>query len=335
MDEDLQFATDLVFSDGVKDVLDSSSPPPSQVVVDPPPHAAQCLTIQADKFAALKLILGSADQSDLKYEVGLDNDFEFGALMLDPLQSMEQEWRSNGSNTDMANFTYITKGRARHPNDIPVHIKFANPQPGGLTEVDFDADFDAGHDGMTAKDFQNLDESKTAGLRLHHVVALRLYTSTSYPLFNTAMRLGTKPHPIRVTMYILDEALKKMRKVEARQNPERYNQTLHLWRGMRAVDLDLHEFKRLGGTELAPMSTTATRSVAEAFAKGQQRGLIFRYTTRGHSKGVCIDFLSLYPKEVEYLYPPLTNLTFDDRAQGEAEDPNSRFKVINVVPQWS
>ena len=104
---------------------------------------------------------------------------------------------------------------------------------------------------------------------------------------------------------------------------------------MKDVDLDLDQFKRVGGTELAPMSTTATRSVAEAFARGDQRGLIFRYTTRGHSKGVCIDFLSLYPKEKEYLYPPLTNLTFDLHAPDEAVDPDSHFKVINVVPQMS
>ena len=32
---------------------------------------------------------------------------------------------------------------------------------------------------------------------------------------------------------------------------------------MKDRDLDLDEFKRLGGTELAPMSTTLKRSVAE------------------------------------------------------------------------
>jgi len=246
---------------------------------------------------------------------------------------MKQEWESSGSNTDMANFTYIARGRARNPDDIPEHTKeqLANPGPGGPTM----SDFDAGHDDMRASDFQQLDQSVAAGLQLWHVVALRLYTSNSYPLFNKPMREGENPHPIRVTMYFLDEALKKIRKVEARQNPERYNTEQILWRGMRDVDLDLDQFKRVGGTELAPMSTTATRSVAEAFARGDQRGLIFRYTTRGHSKGVCIDFLSLYPKEKEYLYPPLSNLTFDLHAPDEAVDPDSHFKVINVVPQMS
>ena len=49
-------------------------------------------------------------------------------------------------------------------------------------------------------------------------------------------------------MYILDEALQKMRKVEARQNSEEYNKTLHRWRGIKDRDLDLDTFKRGGGT---------------------------------------------------------------------------------------
>jgi len=337
-EEALDGMSDIVFASGgdAEAAMGSPSqavvnfPPPSQVFVHSLPDAGQGPASQADKFAAVHLIMGRADQSVLKIEIGLDDDFEFGSLMRDPLRSMDQEWRSNGSNTDMANFTYITEGRARNPDDIPEHTKQELKSPGGPTE----SDFDAGHDGMTASDFQELEESKTAGLRLHHVVALRLYTSNSYRLFNEPMREGKKPHPIRVTMYVLDEALRQMRRVAAQQ-PERYNQTLRLWRGMRDRDLDLDKFKREGGTELAVMSTSAHRSVAENFARGDQGGLIFRYTTRAHSKGVCIDFLSLYPKEKEYMYPPLTYLTFDEHAQDEAEDPASHLKVIHVVPQWS
>ena len=63
---------------------------------------------------------------------------------------------------------------------------------------------------------------------------------------------------------------------------------------MRDRDLDL-------GTGLAPMSTSENKFVAESFATGNQRGLVFRCNSRGNSKGVCIDFLSLFPNEVEYL----------------------------------
>ena len=269
-------------------VMELSSSPPSQVVVDSPNHAGPSPASQADKFAAVKLILGRSHQSDLKHELGLEDTREFARLMREPLQSMEQEWRSNGSPTDMENFKYITEGRARDP--IPVHIMSELlADPAGPTE----SDFDAGHDGMTALHFLNKEISSAARLQLHHV-ALRLYTSSSYRFFNKPMRDGTKPHPIRVTMYVLDETLKKIRTVEARFHPERYNQTKVLWRGMRDRDLDL-------GTGLAPMSTSENKFGAESFATGNQRGLVFRCNSRGNSKGVCIDFLSLFPNEVEYL----------------------------------
>ena len=44
---------------------------PSQVVVHSLPHADPGPTGQADKFAAVKLILGRPDQSDLKQELGI------------------------------------------------------------------------------------------------------------------------------------------------------------------------------------------------------------------------------------------------------------------------
>jgi hypothetical protein len=68
----------------------------------------------------------------------------------------------NGFSIYMSNFTYITKGRARNP--IPEYTKqeLANPK-----RADLQSDFDVGHDGMTAEDFKNLNESKTSGLDLH------------------------------------------------------------------------------------------------------------------------------------------------------------------------
>ena len=58
--------------------------------------------------------------------------------------------------------------------------------------------------------------AQTLTLPLHTCVERRLYTSSSFPLFNRPMREGTKPHPIRFTMYILMEGLKMLRKVAAK-----------------------------------------------------------------------------------------------------------------------
>ena len=79
---------------------------------------------------------------------------------------------------------------------------------------------------------------------------MRLYTSDSFRLFNTGMREKTRPHPIKVTIYVLNEALKKLRKVVAKEKPHEYNKVKVLWRGMKDMTLDFEEFKRTGGTEV-------------------------------------------------------------------------------------
>ena len=63
-------------------------------------------------------------------------------------------------------------------------------------------------------------------------------------------------------------------------------------------------------TQLAPMSTTDSWSVAKSFA-ASRRGLIFEYVTQGNSRGVEIADFSMYPGEREFLYPPLTYLLLD------------------------
>ena len=77
-----------------------------------------------------------------------------------------------------------------------------------------------------------------AGLKAYEIAALRLYTSDSYPLFNAPMRQRTKPHPLRNTMLFLDEAITKLRTVDARLRPSEYNKIKYLWRGMKNKTLD-------------------------------------------------------------------------------------------------
>ena len=48
----------------------------------------------------------------------------------------------------------------------------------------------------------------------------------------------TKPHPIRFTVFVLNEALKKLRKVVAKERPQEYNKVKVLWRGMKDMTLD-------------------------------------------------------------------------------------------------
>jgi hypothetical protein len=71
-------------------------------------------------------------------------------------------------------------------------------------------------------------------------------------------------------------------------------------------------FESVGGTEMAViMSSTSDKMIALSYAEytSCECPLVFKYKTVGLSRGVKIQSLSLYPKEVEYIYPPLTFLS--------------------------
>jgi hypothetical protein len=209
-----------------------------------------------DKFTASKLSLGNPEDSDLREFLGLEDNVIYANGMEDPVKAMKLEWREHGSEKDWANFRYVLEGVACDPEWVPPHVKefiASGVYHGGALSA---ADFDAGHEGWELQHFLELPSSQLAGLKREHVVALRLYTSDSFRLFNSGMRAKTKPHPIRFTVYVLNKALKKLRKVAAKQKPDEYNKTKVLWRGMKDMTLDFEAFKRTGGTELAPMSTT-------------------------------------------------------------------------------
>merc|ERR1711920_206203 len=94
-----------------------------------------------------------------------------------------------------------------------------------------------------------------------------------------------KPHPWPMTLYFLDDGIKKLRGVAARLEPKEFNKMLPLWRGMKNMKLDLEQFNETGGTEVAPMSTTKNRDVAQKYAASEQP-LIFCFKTRGLGRGV-------------------------------------------------
>ena len=76
------------------------------------------------------------------------------------------------------------------------------------------------------------------------------------------------------------------------------------------------------------MSTSRSKSVAFKYASSQSP-LVFKYKTRGLGRGCSIGYLSLYPKEEEYLYPPLTYLLPERVYQEQG------YKVVEVAPQMS
>jgi len=116
--------------------------------------------------------------------------------------------------------------------------------------------------------------------------------------------------------------------VQAELDPEGFAAESTLWRGLSNATIDLEKFKKEGGTELAPMSTSADRSIATKYAASQSP-LILLYKTKGLTRGVSLKFLSVYPKEEEFLYPPGTFLTLGGVEESEG------FTIVTVEPQMA
>jgi len=80
-----------------------------------------------------------------------------------------------------------------------------------------------------------------------------------------------------------------------------------LWRGMKGMVADKN-FMQQGGTEMAFMSTTTDLSVAVRYSLSAN-SLIFKIRPRGFmGTGADLQWVSAFPNESEYCYPPLTYL---------------------------
>jgi hypothetical protein len=136
-----------------------------------------------------------------------------------------------------------------------------------------------------------------------------------------------------VTTQLLTEALRRLRAVGARSSSA--NQRLDLWRGVRHT-LVPHDFMECGGTELAPMSTTAKLDVAldylgDARNGSVGQGVLFKmHTASSLERGADIAFLSAFPEEEECLFPPLTFLRVTGSMEVSVGD--ALVSVIEVVP---
>ena len=216
--------------------------------------------------------------------------------------------------------------------------------------------------GMRLADFVLHSFSVIAGLFPPEVLALRLYTTAAFRSLNTPLRdqsATRPPHPFPITINYIKSGIGKLRAVEASQGDKG---TLDLWRGMKNLAAT-HAFKKDGGTELAPMSTTTDLAIAVKYAASpaslllkiktksfMQRGapplnraLVVTHSTPRVLKcsrpdglqrpltGADLTYLSAFPGEAELLYPPLTYLrpTGVDMA---FEAQGTCFTVVEVEP---
>ena len=213
---------------------------------------------------------------------------------------------------------------------------------------------------MRLGDFCASVEATEAKLDVPHVAACRLYTTAAFKQINQPLRDQgrSEPHPLPITVSFLTAAIGKLRVLGANKSDAR--SALDLWRGLKDVTVP-DSFMQLGGTELAPMSTTASLAVALQYSAQQQQqqqlqysalpsgkgvpavhsggdpggeALLFKCRTDSFmSRGASIEFLSAFPGEAEVLFPPLSYLNPSGK-QATLRVGARSVRVVEVVPHF-
>jgi hypothetical protein len=172
---------------------------------------------------------------------------------------------------------------------------------------------DKGRKQMTLADFKADPKAVAAKLNEAELVAMRLYTTLAYKFMNDPLRDDERygrrePCLLPVTTYFAQSGIKKLRAVHVASGGSTF------WRGMCNREVP-DDFIRMGGTELAFMSTTRDLGVAVRFCLSQ-RSLLFKIVSSGFmTMGADVQWLSAFPDEAEILYPPLTYLKPTGRSQ--------------------
>jgi hypothetical protein len=165
-------------------------------------------------------------------------------------------------------------------------------------------------DGKTLDQLLAHPDAQQALLERHHVLALRLYTTSSHPCINRPLREDPpiKPHPFAATAFFIADGIRRLQAVACVPAVGRNVLDEHvLWRGIADQGLSQGFFEQ-GGTEFACMSTTKDKGTAAMFM-GVNCPLLLKFVTSNVlSLGADIGFLSAFPAEREVLYPPLTYL---------------------------
>eukprot|EP00965_Chrysotila_dentata_P087151 2876950-Pleurochrysis_carterae.AAC.1 len=273
--------------------------------------------------------------------------------MFQGIARMTEEIIQNGTVDDRECFNYVLHGTCGENKRLWEHS-------GGKV---MDAFYKLAADGRAG---QNLDyfyqhkSSRDAHLLLEHVVALRLYTTAAYRTINSNLRNRDKPHPFPVTVAFLAEGIKRLRAVGAIKNagtdaesllPQTLEQEQNdnaneetaigsdgpLWRGLADVSVDTRKFSEEGGTEYAPFSTTSDYMVALHYSSGPnaEKRLLFQVSTSSFiDRGASLQYLSAFPDEAEFLYPPLTYLKPTGK-QEVMQVGSIEYTVIEVIPHIS
>ena len=124
-----------------------------------------------------------------------------------------------------------------------------------------------------------------------------------------------------------DRSIKRLRSVQGDRADA--NESCDFW-------LELpNDFKEKGGTELAPFSSSADIKVALRYSDKAEKRILLKVATRSFmERGADMQYLSAFPDEAEYLYPPLTYMMPTGAVdEFTSEDGKVLFTVFEATPQ--
>jgi len=193
---------------------------------------------------------------------------------------------------------------------------------------------DKGQAGQRLEDFCKHPIALKEELKSTEIAALRLYTSSAFEAINKPLRdqkriAEGRRHPLALVTLMAHEGIKKLRGHGA--SDASALASVVLWRGLKHVRVT-DKFAEVGGTELAPMSTTTELDVAARYSvgAGSTSSLLFRIVTENQlQRGVDLKWLSVFPGEAEVLFAPLTYMQPTGRSQ-KVEVGGHTFTIVEV-----
>jgi len=267
--------------------------------------------------------MGAPDKAALGIEslLKISSD-EYYARLARGVEAIEEEVRASGNKEMIECLDYVlhcTAGVGERAD-----IQFSNGKR------------DRGRRGETFEYFCSHPDAAAAELSRAHVLALRLYTTAAFRPLNQPLRFPKEgePHPFPATIAFISDGIKKLRAVEAKQVKESEDvlEARDLWRGMCNLEIT-KEFFATGGTEFAPMSTTDDIAIAVQYSAGGGKALLLKVKTNSFmERGANLQFLSAFPEEKEFLFPPLTYMQPTGRRQSLVVG-QVLYTVVEVKPQ--
>jgi len=234
------------------------------------------------------------------------DDAYVDAARAEGVQAIVREFERHGTEEDLECLDYVLHAQA------------------GSSELTFQNGRrrDTGRNGERLADFVAHTNAQTACLGEAHVLALRLWTTACYKSLVEPLRVGSRTarpaHPFPVTISLIKEGISRLRACAAGSDQKHDHNHEHvdangpacvdLWRGLRNVVVPA-DFACHGGCELTPMSTSSSLATALSYAQSGSSLLLKLRTHSFLQRGVSLEFLTAFPGEEEFLFPPLTCLT--------------------------